>query len=1097
MRLLQILRQDMSDGGDLMKYHYKAFISYRHAGPDTKVAVEIQNHIERYIIPGSIRKELGIKSIGRVFRDKDELPSTSDLNENIKNAIRNSEYLICICSPRYIESIWGRKEIEFFLESHDKRHVLTVLAEGEPDEAVPDILCSETVTVQDENGNDVTIEKKLEPLSCDYRGDRHRARTEEFPRLAAVLIGCGYADLRQKMRKRRMRMMAAAAVLASVLLGCFIWSYINIQVNYRQSLINQSRYLASSAQEAIDNNDNVLAAQLSLAALPDQGRNRPVVPEAVYTLSQAIGAYQPKRTMNIRGVASYSTKTGTMSNFLITADAHYMAVINSGGDVAVYNLAENRKIYTISTYGLFGSPSDRLTVCGKDRLVIYNRYREDVALINISDGEVLWHQQFKSFMYSRRIIALGEGENSRLLLINYDEIIYVNAENGEIESRYMIRDASGGEASAVYMPGANAYCCVDAENACYSILCQLVEEKTLRGAVNGVLTCYYETGRVVWTPFSQEYFLFEGISKSEDGCILFAYTEKEGDYIVNDYYKPAAGSGGGKFGRGKVNLVLVKEGTGEVLWQNSLDYTGVRNTYSFFDIRTIPADDTHSARTVVLAAVSNKVVLFDVGDGSIIKEITLSDWVVSVNQQIEWGPYVRVNGASGSTYYFDYYSEEYNGFKYTQEPVDDAYFFPERITYDGVASFIVRQGDTIRVLKFGQGDDDCMLFEFEPPDGSITDRFILGTKLVLINRDCKVYIYDLESEKKLFEMQLDSQYHYTFLGCAGDNSCIYMKSSEDTSCKTILRLDLEEGNFETVDITRNDSLTGAGRWEFDTYHCVISGDYIFYRAANYNSMTGYWVRYSMKDGSCTMIAIPYFEASKYAAFNDEPECIFSQDGTRGILYFQNAIYLADFESGKVSAVDAEIPGMTIGTFRESDGMFVLYYMGSQEGDGCKELHAYNAEGKELWKIDNLAERISAVKFHGDRLIAAMEESKLLCAYDARSGEQIGMIELDVQLVHSKIQIYDGENGELIIDDGVGSVFMVDYENWALIGAANEAIVSSKYCPALKRIIFTGMADNRVGYCRCYSVSNLVEKGKAFVGEQTMSEADKAKYGLSS
>ena len=30
-----------------MEYHYKAFISYRHAELDTKVAVEIQNRIER------------------------------------------------------------------------------------------------------------------------------------------------------------------------------------------------------------------------------------------------------------------------------------------------------------------------------------------------------------------------------------------------------------------------------------------------------------------------------------------------------------------------------------------------------------------------------------------------------------------------------------------------------------------------------------------------------------------------------------------------------------------------------------------------------------------------------------------------------------------------------------------------------------------------------------------------------------------------------------------------------------------------------------------------------------------------------------------
>ena len=189
------------------------------------------------------------------------------------------------------------------------------------------------MTVQDENGNDVTIEARLEPLSCDYRADWHRARNEEFPRLAAVLIGCRYADLRQKMRRRRMRITAAAAAFAAALAAYFVWSYINIQINYRRSLINQSQYLASSAREALGVNDNMLAAQLSLAALPGQGSDRPVVPEAVYTLSQSIGAYQKKQVMNFRGVASYTVETGTLSYYTITEDAHYMAMISTAGDV--------------------------------------------------------------------------------------------------------------------------------------------------------------------------------------------------------------------------------------------------------------------------------------------------------------------------------------------------------------------------------------------------------------------------------------------------------------------------------------------------------------------------------------------------------------------------------------------------------------------------------------------------------------------------------------------------------------------------------------------------------------------------------------------
>ncbi|MBR3165011.1 MAG: toll/interleukin-1 receptor domain-containing protein, partial [Lachnospiraceae bacterium] len=209
-----------------MAYRYKAFISYRHEALDIKVATEIQNCLERYHIPGSIRREKGIRSIGRIFRDKDELPSTSDLNDTIKEALVSSEFLICICSPAYTGSVWCRKELEFFLENHDKNHVLTVLADGDPLQVVPEILRMETVTFTAENGMTVTKEMPLEPLSCDWRMDRHRARTEELPRLAASLIGCRYADLRQKMRRRQMRIAAAAAGAGALLLAYFVWSYL-------------------------------------------------------------------------------------------------------------------------------------------------------------------------------------------------------------------------------------------------------------------------------------------------------------------------------------------------------------------------------------------------------------------------------------------------------------------------------------------------------------------------------------------------------------------------------------------------------------------------------------------------------------------------------------------------------------------------------------------------------------------------------------------------------------------------------------------------------------------------------------------------------
>lgn len=110
--------------------NYNAFISYKHAALDNKIAEDIIKKLERYHIPKNIQKSTGHKKIDRIFRDKDELPITNDLNDTISSALANSEYLIVICSTNTKKSTWVEKEIETFLKNHTKNHVLTVLADG-------------------------------------------------------------------------------------------------------------------------------------------------------------------------------------------------------------------------------------------------------------------------------------------------------------------------------------------------------------------------------------------------------------------------------------------------------------------------------------------------------------------------------------------------------------------------------------------------------------------------------------------------------------------------------------------------------------------------------------------------------------------------------------------------------------------------------------------------------------------------------------------------------------------------------------------------------------------------------------------------------
>ena len=144
----------------MQQYEYKAFISYRHQSPDQDVAKKLHTMIESFAVPAALKKAGGISRMGRVFRDQEELPLSSDLGEDIHRALENSEWLICICSPSYLESRWCMEELNYFISLGRRDRILTVLVSGEPEEAFP-----KQLRFAEEGG--VTVEK--EPLAADVR----------------------------------------------------------------------------------------------------------------------------------------------------------------------------------------------------------------------------------------------------------------------------------------------------------------------------------------------------------------------------------------------------------------------------------------------------------------------------------------------------------------------------------------------------------------------------------------------------------------------------------------------------------------------------------------------------------------------------------------------------------------------------------------------------------------------------------------------------------------------------------------------------------------------------------------------------------------
>ena len=197
---------------------YCAFISYRHQSPDDVIAKALHTAIETYGVPAGIRKKTGKKKLGRVFRDQEELPLSANLGSDIETALDSSDWFIAICSPRYLESRWCLRELDYFMQKKGRDRVLAVLVEGEPETSFPEVLRFSV----DEAGN----RTEVEPLAANLRGsDWKKKLKDEKLRLLAPMLSVTFDELKRRERQRAIRRtftVSAAVLVAAAGLGVFL-----------------------------------------------------------------------------------------------------------------------------------------------------------------------------------------------------------------------------------------------------------------------------------------------------------------------------------------------------------------------------------------------------------------------------------------------------------------------------------------------------------------------------------------------------------------------------------------------------------------------------------------------------------------------------------------------------------------------------------------------------------------------------------------------------------------------------------------------------------------------------------------------------------
>ncbi len=398
---------------------YDAFISYRHCSPDKGIAEKLHKALENYRLPYAIAKKTGRRKLERVFRDEAELAVSAELSAEIEKALLNSEYLIVICTPRLQQSEWCMKEIETFLKISDRNHILLVLADGEPDEAFPEILMYEDVEKTSSEGQVFKIREKREPLAGDCRGTTGKKRREAFKntvlRLCAVMFGVHFDDLKNRQKEREIRTNAFFSGLIFLIVFCIAAqnTYYLIEQAKKNAVIQEklATITANSSMELLEDGrrmDAIYVAKSVLPSDPENGFNQ----NAYRALQDAMGIYfRPDLFTAEKNIPVFPEYVS------FNYDAGMIASWNTQDMLDIFDSATGEKLYSYpSKYG------SEMEFYGKDSLLHY----EDGKLVQIDlntkqEKEIRIPKTSGDDLF-KHLYTIQNGEKQALLM--QDGIVY-------------------------------------------------------------------------------------------------------------------------------------------------------------------------------------------------------------------------------------------------------------------------------------------------------------------------------------------------------------------------------------------------------------------------------------------------------------------------------------------------------------------------------------------------------------------------------------------------------------------------------------------------------------------------------------------------
>lgn len=604
-------------------YHYDAFISYRHCDLDKFVAENLHKKLEAYRMPADVaKKRAGMKNkMERVFRDQEELPLTSDLNDPIMAALHNSDWLIVICSPRLRESVWCKKEIETFVKLRGRQRVLAVLVEGEPSESFPDELLFETKTVTKADGSVEEVKVPVEPLAADVRGKNKKEILKnmdiELLRILAAMFHLNFDDLRQRHKEQRMKramFFSVAGGTIGLVFGIFcacIAIAIHKQnqtisslsdINYQQSqelIYEQALSMAEQARELMEDDEREDAIQTAVTALTDyEIFSMPYTPQAHGALIESLRCYDTGSLYK----AQYEMETIGLVNAIHTSPGGTkVAVLDEVERLYIWDV-ENNEVLATLPMAEFSTSDQEFAFIDEER-VIYRSGDDVVSIYDLNKQEVI-----------------------KEIEEQYLSAVYVDAESKHLvmncASTYQIYDADSYESIGEIkklgdLSGYQEFLALDDTVMAFTRIIDTVE-----GQKDCIFFVDYIGGETLSVIEIAEYITFD--IKMRDGIAYIAY----------DQYNAQSEMA--------ICLQAYDISLGEVKWNLQIEKS---------DLKFMEISRAKWLQNIMIAT-GNEIILVDAEDGDIVKEVPVSGTPVGSYAYEEQNVYTVLT-ESGSFYMVD------------------------------------------------------------------------------------------------------------------------------------------------------------------------------------------------------------------------------------------------------------------------------------------------------------------------------------------------------------------------------------------------------------------------------------------------------------